>query len=277
MRKRGISKKEWLRLIDRFMGIHRRSSLSWDAIVQLEGGYGQEKIKSVAEAMLPKNEGTWPGIWFQSKQTDLSVYARYDYIYSLLFGRQISGQSISIIAAALEKRTKEEEWATPYRVIDWGGSIFTAVDLLDLTLAIGSVILVNLTTPQYFFSMFVIEELGLGSRIKLVEEENWAAQLPPYLGYGGPIVIVLSEVLEHIRYPIEYLQGISETLNLHDMYIANSFTTPAYGHYVPITIGDIKCYTSRKANAAFKRCMEELGYELMKLEGWNSRVIWCRK
>ena len=276
MRKRGINKRFWLKLIDRFMGIHKRSSLSWKAIVQLEGGYGKDKIKSVEEAMLPENEGTWPGIWFQSKQTDLSIYARYDYIYSLLFGRQISGQSISIIAAALEKRAKEE-WATPYRVIDWGGSIFTAVDLLDLTPTIGSVVLVNLTTPQYFFSMFAIEELGLGSRIKLVEEESWAIKLPPYLEYEGPIVIVLSEVLEHIRHPIEYLQDLLETLRLHDMYIASSFCTPAYGHYIPIFIGEKECHTARVANKRFIECLKELGYNLTKQEGWNSRVWWVRK
>lgn len=258
------------------MGINRRSSLGWKAIVQLEGGYGKDKIKSAEEAILPENEGTWPGIWFRSKQTDLSVYGRYDYIYSLLFGRQISGQSISIIAAALEKRA-EEEWDAPCRVIDWGGSIFTAVDLLDLTPAIDSVVLVNFATPQYYFSMFAIKELGLGPRVNLVEEGSWARQLPPYLEYEGPIIIVLSEVLEHIRHPIEYLQNLSETLRLHDMYIASSFCTPAYGHYIPIFIGEKECHTPRAANARFKDCLKKLGYNLTKQEGWNSRVWWVRK
>lgn len=272
-----LTRKDWHKLIDEFMGLHSRSTLDWDAVLGLEGGYGQEKIKNIEDAIKPENEGTWPYIWFKSDQKDYSVYNRYDYIYSLLFGRQISGGTIKMVIDDLLNRSL---WTPKFMLIDWGGSAFTAKDLLDGDAPIKGVYTVNFKGPQMDFAMWYFTEKvptsrwfagfedGLDSR-HMIRKTLEVVELP--------IVWLFSEVLEHVKSPLEYWDNLCAEFDINDAYIANSFCTPAYGHHVPIIMDGKECHTVRIANKAWREGMKKRGYILRKMEGWNSRLFHCTK
>ncbi len=260
-----------MKLIDQWMGEEHHSTIPWKDVLRLEGGYGSDKISSVADAMKPENEGTWPGIWFRSHQTDFSVYNRHDYVYSLLFGRMISKGTISVVGKYLAARTSE-----PVQLNDWGGTIFTAIDMLEL-LPVGSRInMINFRSPQMAFAEWVIETFKLEESIKLLDE-NW-----PYLGgnpydlISGPVL--LSETLEHCEKPFDYIgDHILTVMHGVELFTANSFCTPAYGHFIPVIINGKMYHTTRTANKAFREEMEKIGFVGAKLPGWNSRAWkWTR-
>lgn len=268
------SRRDWHKLIDQFMAENKRSTLDWQTVLGLEGGYGASKIKSVEDAIDPKNEGTWPYIWFKSDQTDISVYKRYDYIYSLLFGRQISSGTIALTAKHIDERAQKEKWGQPALLVDWGGSIFTAVDICDLADSVQGVILVNLDGPQLEFADWFIWE----NRYPIgICRENEFEELRYLNDRDHPVIFLFSEVLEHEKEPIRYLESLDKVLPLDDLYVASSFCTPAYGHYVPITIRNKDYHTVRSANKAWRAAMEGNGYELTKIQGWNSRLWRCRR
>jgi hypothetical protein len=275
-------------LIDEWMGLNHRATLDWSTVMKLEGGYGASKISSVEQARLPENEGTWPGIWFQSGQTDYTVYGRYDYVYSLLFGRQISAGSMKIIAEHIPTLGLTEGFAKPM-LWDWGGSIFTSHDLhCYLHDQIDSVVMVNLLSPQLEFAKWFIrrlmetapEEDDFGYvGISTIVEERALPFLRERLGphgtdeSGSRSIVIMSEVLEHIQNPEELILNIAKA-GIDHFYFASSFCTPAYGHHIPIRIGRRDCETPRVANKTWRTWMEGFGIELTKLYGWNSRVYY---
>lgn len=265
-----ISKREWLRLIDRYMGECHRASLDWNTVMELEGGYGQHKIKSVAEAMEPKNSGTWPGIWFQSKQTDYTVYRRFDYIYSLLFGRQISGGTIKMVIEELKDRKD-------YVLVDWGGTVFTAEDLLGALPYITRLYTINFQGPQMYFALWFYNEIQLDPRWHWGYEDDMKPHVHNYISDLDKGVWLFSETLEHIEKPLEYWDLLDTSYGIEEAYVANSFCTPAYGHHIPINMDGRECVTVRTANKAWRQGMEKRGYTLRKVEGWNSRLWHLRK
>jgi len=272
-----LTRKDWHKLIDEFMGLHSRSVLDWDAVLGLEGGYGQEKIKSIEDAIKPENEGTWPYIWFKSEQTDFSVYNRWDYIYSLLFGRQISGGTIKMVIDDLLNRSL---WTSKFVVVDWGGSAFTAQDLLDSDVPISRLYTVNFEGPQMDFANWYFRKKTSSKRWHRFYEDD----PDPYsLGYlrgaseKNYVVWLFSEMLEHVKNPLEYWDLLDDLFNIKDAYIANSFCSPAYGHHVPIIMDGKECHTVRIANKAWREGMEKRGYTLTKMKGWNSRLWRCKR
>jgi hypothetical protein len=264
-----LKKKEWLKLIDQYMGEVRRPALEWRTVMQLEGGYGQDKIKSVAEALEPKNAGTWPGMWFQSKQADYSVYKRYDYIYSLLFGRQISAGTIKMVIEELKDRES-------YHLIDWGGSVFTADDLLRALRNIVRLWTINFSGPQMYFALWYFNEQHLDHRWHWAYEDDFDP-LKQVLIVDAKKIWLFSETLEHIKAPLEYWDNLDDAFGIDEAYVANSFCTPAYGHHIPINMDGRQCATVRTANKAWRLGMESRGYKLRKVEGWNSRLWHLRK
>jgi hypothetical protein len=255
----------------------------------LEGGYGADKIATIEQAILPENEGTWPGIWFKSGQTDYTVYGRYDYVYSLLFGRQISGGSIRIISDHIGSM-KWSLFSKP-TIFDWGGSIFTTHDLLcNLEDKIDHVVMVNLPTPQVEFAKWFIKriiESVIDPEIDLILYGAMSvgdeARMLPFIereygvnevdAEGSRPIVVMSELLEHIQSP-EILVSNLVTAGVKHFYFASSFCTPAYGHHIPITIDGAQYETPRQSNKAWKIAAERLGIKLTKLAGWNSRVYY---
>jgi hypothetical protein len=240
----------------------------------LEGGYGKAKIKSVEEAMQPEQAGTWPGIWFQSNQKNLSVYRRYDYLYSLLFGRQmISGGTVAHMTRHLDTRWHEKEYHG--LVVDWGGSVFTAQDILDMSYTVGSVYVVNFEGPQLEFTEWYFSHYD--PNIYPFDEEKDLEHLGRMIKkHKGPVTWLFSEVLEHEPRPIQYFANLASEFHFDEAYIASSFCTPAYGHYIPIIIGGQEYRTTRTANKAWRNAMGAIGYKLEKIEGWNSRLWWAK-
>jgi len=263
-----ISKKDWLKLIDEYMGSVRRATLDWNSVMQLEGGYGQYKIKSVKEAMESKNSGTWPGIWFQSGQTNYTVYRRFDYIYSLLFGRQISAGTIKMVIDELRDEDKV--------LVDWGGTVFTAEDLLGALPHLVRLYTINFEGPQMYFALWFYNERQSEPRWHWGYENSMADHVSDYLK-ENKAVWLFSETLEHIKEPLKYWDELDDVFGIDEAYVANSFCTPAYGHHIPIIMDGVECATVRTANKAWRQGMERRGYELRKVEGWNSRLWHLRK
>jgi hypothetical protein len=258
--------RQWLKLIDEWMGLHGRATLNWKDVIGLEGGYGREKIKSVADALKPENAGTWPGIWFQSGQKDYSVYQRHDYVYSLLFGRGISHGSIDIVGRTL----RDASPVHPVDLMDWGGTVFTAMDLLTLLPTGSQIYMVNVKSPQMVFAEWIIDKFHLEESIHVLDEDS------SIVTDGGDEfngTILLSETLEHIREPLYYLHvKLLRQVGDVELFIANSFCTPAYGHHVPIIMRGKECATVRQANKEFREGMEGFGFAGEKMMGWNSRM-----
>lgn len=281
---RKLTRKQWMKAIDTWMGQERYATQDWATTVALEGGYGKTKIKSVEEAMQPEAEGTWPGIWFQSHQTDYTVYARHNYVYSLLFGRLISGGSIRIIADHIPTLGLRQPV-----LFDWGGSIFTSHDLwCYLEGKIDHIVMVNLESPQIKFAKWWLTGLAdclrlahvvdgedspfLYGGISVLDEGRAPEALPDLYPDEKPIVI-FSEVLEHLQECQETILAL-KLLGIKHFYFASSFCTPAYGHHIPILIDGQNCFTPRQANARFKETMAYHGITLTKVPGWNSRVYY---
>lgn len=263
--------RRWMKLIDEWMGEQHHATMPWKDVLRMEGGYGGTKIKSVADAMKPENEGTWPNIWFRSHQTDFSVYRRHDYVYSLLFGRMISKGTISVVGQYLANRADK-----PVRLNDWGGTIFTAIDMLEL-LPVGSRInMVNLRSPQMDFAAWIIEKFALSESIHLLAEDHPYSDGYHYDLIAGPVL--LSETLEHCLEPFGYLLNpVLIMMYGLEIFTANSFCTPAYGHFIPVIIDGKSYATTRTANKAFREKMEGIGFVGTKLPGWNSRAWkWTR-
>jgi hypothetical protein len=274
--KRKRTKRDWLKLIDLWMSKNSYATLDWNTIMGLEGGYGSQKIKTIEDAVDPKNEGTWPYIWFNSDQKDYGPYAKHSYVYSLLFGRQISAGTINMVTQHLETRAQTERWEDPCMVVDWGGSIFTATDLYEMSKAIEAVAMVNLwDTAQMEFALWFLDNHAYP--IDILPEDALNVVLTRIESFGGPIVFLFSEVLEHEKEPMKYFDDLSEALPLDDVYVASSFCTPAYGHHIPVIIDDEECHTVRIANARWRTAMEKRGFNLIKIEGWNSRLWWCKR
>jgi len=259
------------------MGLNGRATLGWKSVLGLEGGYGENKIKSIDDAMLSENEGTWPGIWFQSGQKDYSVYSRYDYIYSLLFGRQISAGTIKMV---IDDLTNRGLWTPKFVLIDWGGTAFTAKDLLGSDIPISALWTINFKGPQTDFALWYFRKETFTPRWFLGYEDSLESRT---LLRGGlrlreePKIWLFSEVLEHIKSPLDYWDNLCAEFDIKEAYIANSFCTPAYGHHIPIIMDGKECYTVRTANKAWRKGMEERGYILRKMKGWNSRLWLVRK
>lgn len=265
-----VTNKQWMKLIDEWMTENSKPTHTWREVLDREGGYGGNKIKSVSDAMLAENRGTWPGLWFQSDQTDFSAYAAYGYVYSLLFGRTISAGSFAIIAKDLNAK-----YNRAISVVDWGGTAFTAVELLHKLPSGSRVAIVNVNSPQLEFARWSRDKLGISHKFFRISLETSILEDDESL-HEGPII--LSETLEHLQEPVKYIiDTIGRLAWLNDLYTASSFCTPAYGHPIPIKIDSIECSKPRQANAQFKRSMELRGFSGKRLEGWNSRVWhWAR-
>lgn len=272
-----LTNRQWLTIINKFMALNSRTSLTWKEVLKLEGGYGQEKIKTIEDALKPENEGTWPGIWFRSNQTDYSVYNRYDYIQSLLFGRMISSGTIKMVVDDLMNRSL---WTPRFILIDWGGSAFTAKDLLDSDVPIRRLFTVNFRGPQMDFADWYFREEAFSPR--WFREYEDVLESREALNYRmrdqeEEPTWLFSEVLEHVKSPLDYWDNLCKEFDIKDAYIANSFCTPAYGHHIPVIMDGKECHTVRIANKAWRKGMEERGYTLRKIKGWNSRLWLVRK
>jgi len=266
-----LSRRAWMKKIDEFLIMNGRATLDWSTVLGLEGGYGKSKIKTVKDALDKRNEGTWPYIWFSSGQTDYSVYGRYDYLYSLLFGRQISANTIALTIKTLEAEREE------VNLIDWGGTIFTALDLV-LSPAIRTVTIVNYDGPQLDFARWILGQPQFERYLDyvFVLGEDYVFRVPGRLRIIARqkigTVFLFSEVLEHLKKVTVYWDRVDDTFGIDRAFVANSFCTPAYGHHVPIIIDGQTYSTVRTANKAWRKAMEERGYRLRKVEGWNSRL-----
>lgn len=289
-----LNRTDWMKLIDHWMKMNGVPTYTWEEIVELEGGYGKDCIRTIDEATKPENEHTFPGRWFQSGQTDFGLYEEFIYVYSLLFGRVLISKNTLPYTAYDIQHTRGIDNAV---LMDWGGSIFTAAALLRWFPEVG---VVNFAGPQTHFGMWITDELEVHDRILWFIETDEVYADPTHrptpnqrseglkvLGVSDWVdlakeqerkpIALLSEVLEHIQSPGRYLSGkVSATGGFNDIYIANSFCTPAYGHHVPITISGEEVFTKRKANAALKRYLKNDFWQYETVHGYNSRVkhVW---
>lgn len=233
-----ITRKQWMEAIAQWLAARGTPDLiinDWDEVVALEGGSGKTFFNHVSEAETKPN--SYPGRWFLSGQTDFSVYNEPRYLYSLLFGMLVvSGSVMSTIG----KREAGN------RIIDVGGSVFTAYRLLQR--GVTAVDITNFEGPQTEFATFA------STKFKLSVNVHWAT---PSLGFGD--VFVLSEYLEHFRDVDTELERLV-TFRPTRIYESSSFCMPAYGHFIPIKINGVDHTSSRTARKALHQKMASLGY-----------------
>lgn len=285
---KNIGRMKWMGLIAEFMKTKGFDIWDWDMVLKHEGGYGESKIKTLDEALKYPNTFAMPARWFQSDQKDLGCYSEPGYVYSALFGKEISQYTFSamkfhfpmqVVTRAAEEFIDRKP-QKKIQFIDWGGTIFTSYSILkmyDNLEQLAGVHLVNVKSPQTDFAAFAREKIGVdeGTLVKNIsihfetEDFAWLRQMTSEYR----VFVVLSEILEHMNHPEKLVKDLMDA-GVTDFYIANSFCTIAYGHYIPITIGGKEYSTTRHANKAFKEEMTKLGLEYSKVEGFNSHCFY---
>lgn len=81
-------------------------------------------------------------------------------------------------------------------------------------------------------------------------------------------LIFASEYFEHIESPIQHLRDVLEAHSASYLYIANSFTGRAIGHFPEYENGTIK---NTEEYAEFDRELMRQGYRKIKTNIWNNR------
>lgn len=246
-----ITRKQWMDAIARFLtDRHLESQIitDWDEVVSNEGGMGGAFFDNVAETT--DQPDSYPGRWFLSGQTDLSIYNEPQYLYSLLFG-------MTVVSGAVMSTIGKREVGN--RVVDVGGSIFTAYKLLQR--GVDYVDITNFDGYQLDFAVYASSLFHL----------NVVARHPTSI-FPPDSVFVVSEYLEHFRDVDAELERLVEYRPIR-IYESSSFCMPAYGHYIPIKIDGVDHTNPHSARKALYRKMLALGYEKERVPCFNRHFI----
>lgn len=120
------------------------------------------------------------------------------------------------------------------------------------------------TSVQYKMSSDLSKKIGF-------------TMLPNHLSIRNIDLIFASEYFEHILDPIKHLSDIIFTCNPKYFIIANTFTSPAIGHFDYYNHGNTRL-EGRKMSLKFNEFLRKLGYERIKTNCWNNRPsYWKRK
>lgn len=236
----------YMRFIDAFMTERELPTMTWEDVLKAEGGHGSAFFKTKEEAIL--HPETHPGRWFASGEKDFGLYNEYPYIYSLLFGAlQISRQTYYHFG---------KNFASGAIVNDVGGSIFTAIHLLRSGAA--EVIITNVgDSPQLEFAKWLAKRLNVESQIHV--------EAKPVRG----MPTVMSEYLEHFQKPLFEFDVVATSSGGKIVATANSFCTPAYGHFSTLIIDGNTYSDRRSANKAFREGLKKRGFSLQEIKMFN--------
>lgn len=246
-----LKRREMMPIIDKWMNEHEYGIKTWPTLVELEGGSGRNRIRTIKEAKAKPT--TFPGRWFNSRQRDMSFYSAPHYVYSLYWAAtRTSGGAYKAIGRLCEGKP----------VADVGGSIFTALVLLRM--GVKNVELYNFEdSPQTQFAQYIIDKYSL----------------PITLEYDPDSILsrnrigIMKAYLEHFKNVDEEIDRWCAPLSGFDeLYISNSFCEIAYGHYIPITVNGKVCKTKKIANNEFIKLMEKRGYSREKVKYFNSKT-----
>lgn len=226
--------KMWL---DQWMLEKYNFTLTWREIESAEGGFGNNRCRTISDALSrPK---THPFRWFQSGQTDLSFYREPEYIYSLFWAfYKFSGNAYRIAF---------DRWNDLHGrvIVDVGGSLFTALECAKYSDDL--IIVYNLpNTPQAQLIQDYVKEFG--ANIRVTDDYQYAKAMGD--------VIFMKAYLEHFKIVHEELDAwMVAGPGKRDVIIVNSFCEIAYGHYIPIQIGNKAYSVQSEADAAFEELM----------------------
>lgn len=249
-----MSIKQWIELIDNFIYSKGKRPISWDTVLIKEHSSGATFFNTIEDTKPYPN--TYAGKWFKSKQTWLDFYNSYDYIYSLLFGQRI----VSHFCYTYTYIDIAKRYGTKFPIVDVGGAAFTAFQLIQL--GAPKVYVENFdNSPQSLFTTYMAEQLSLP--IEVIKHNEFPKKS----------IMICSEYLEHFKNVDEEVDRLVEG-KPKAIYERSAFGTPAYGHYIPITINrKLLNETSARHNGRkqLRKYFESLGYNRTIVDGFNKR------
>lgn len=247
--------KQW---IDNWMRDKYHFAWSWETIEQMEGGHGENRCRTIADAL--SRPTTWPYFWFKGNQLDTNFYSEPSYIYSLFWAaHKFSSQTY---------KRAFHEWNLAGKVTaDIGGSLFTALECLELGAT--EVLVYNLLgTPQSDIILDFVREFG--APIKVNNDPDF------FKHYGR--VFFYKAYLEH--FPVvdnELDKWFGEDHTPRGSFIFdNSFCEIAYGHYIPIKVDGVLHDERSAAEAAFIGSMMK-NYGFNQPDSFNksaTKMVW---
>ena len=257
------NKKEWLGLINRWrnetMFLH---SWSWEDVLYREGEDGLTRKGYTVEKALA-HTGSWTEKWFSSGQTDYSAYTDPDYLFALMFCHfHTTRANIKLAAKDISENVSASNLVGA-TILDYGGTIFTAVEAASLFSDIG-IIIDNVPGPQFDFARWFLKNSTVKYENIFIVDEREEIPLVDF--------VFAFETFEHIQEPEKRFIQIAKEAFPSRFYFANSFCYPAHGHHIPITIGGVEHMNKMSANRAWRLELMLHGYIPEKVEGFNSRL-----
>jgi SAM-dependent methyltransferase len=90
-------------------------------------------------------------------------------------------------------------------------------------------------------------------------------------------LVFASEYFEHIQNPVSHLIDVLKSCEPKYLLIANTFTSPAIGHFYSYT-HDGGWYTGKQISSMFNEALKYYGYRKIKTGCWNGRpAYWKHK
>lgn len=89
-------------------------------------------------------------------------------------------------------------------------------------------------------------------------------------------LVFASEYFEHFPDPVNHLIDVIETTNFKFILFANTFSSPAIGHFADYDVDDRKM-TGREVGRAFRQTLRDYGYVKVETVLWNDRPSFWRK
>lgn len=216
---------------------------TWDQVVSSEGGCGKQFFNKIEDTYETR---TYARKWFASGQAWYEFYSLPEYVYSLLFGWHVVSKGTY---RGIGKQLVDE------KVIDVGGSIFTAYELASV--GVSRIYLTNFEdSPQLDFARYMIEK------------EEPPIEIVPNDSVPKETTMICSEYLEHFRYVDAELDRLME-FRPPAIYDRSSFCMVAYGHFIPINVGGVDHTDSRMAKRALVKEMDLRGYTRFKVPIYN--------
>ena len=92
----------------------------------------------------------------------------------------------------------------------------------------------------------------------------------------GTDLVWATEYFEHFPAPIEHLEHVLEHTTPRFLLIANTFTSPAIGHFETYLHKGVR-YAGKQVSIGFNKTLRYRGYEKVKTKCWNNRPMLWRK
>lgn len=164
---------------------------------------------------------------------------------------------------SMQDRSIVEHIGTPATILDLGcGFGYTTAGLKEL-FPQSEVVGTNLEgTAQYAMAAYFGSQHGF----KLAGS---------YEGIHADLIFA-SEYFEHISNPVEHLRDVLASCTPSRLLIANTFTSPAIGHFETYTDGEATL-TGAEASRLFNDTLRDAGFTKQKTNCWNNRpTYWSR-